>query len=40
VADIEVIWPNGRRETVKGVAANQLITVREGAGVVPNHGWA
>ena len=34
VADVEIYWPNGLRETLKRVAANQLITVREGAGVV------
>ena len=39
VADVEVVWPNGRRESVKGLAANQLVTIKEGSGVVPNHGW-
>jgi hypothetical protein len=38
--DIEVRWPNGLSETFKHIAANQLITLREGAGVVPNRGWA
>jgi hypothetical protein len=38
-ADVEVFWPSGGRETVKQVAADQLITIREGAGVVPNRGW-
>jgi hypothetical protein len=32
--DLEVIWPSGTREQVKGLQANQLITVKEGAGVV------
>ena len=40
VVDVEVHWPNGLRETLKRVAANQLITVREGAGVVPGRGWS
>jgi hypothetical protein len=38
--DIEVRWPNGLAETFKHIAANQLITLREGVGVVPNRGWA
>jgi hypothetical protein len=33
-ADVEVRWPSGMIETIKAVAANQLITVREGAGQV------
>jgi len=38
--DIEVYWPNGLHETFKRNSANQLITIREGSGVVPNHGWS
>jgi hypothetical protein len=37
--DIEICWPNGLREKFKGVAANQLVTLREGAGIVPSKGW-
>lgn len=33
-ADLEIHWPNGGKETLAGVAANQLITVREGSGIV------
>jgi hypothetical protein len=33
-ADIEVRWPNGLVETLKAVAANQLISLREGSGQV------
>ena len=33
-ADLEIRWPNGGKETLAGVAANQLITVREDAGIV------
>jgi enediyne biosynthesis protein E4 len=40
VADLEVFWPNGRHDTFKGIKANQLVTIREGAGQVPNRGWA
>ncbi|HEX5109049.1 MAG TPA: CRTAC1 family protein, partial [Vicinamibacterales bacterium] len=31
---LEVRWPNGRRETLPNVAANQIVTVREGEGIV------
>jgi hypothetical protein len=33
-ADLEIRWPNGARENVAKVAADQLVTVQEGAGVV------
>jgi hypothetical protein len=33
-AELEIAWPNGTRETVKGVRADQLVTVKEGSGVV------
>jgi hypothetical protein len=33
-ADIEVRWPSGLVESMKSVAANQLITLREGSGQV------
>ena len=38
--DIDVYWPNGLHEKLKNVTANQLLTLREGAGVVPSKGWA
>ena len=38
-ADIEIYWPNGLHERYSNVAANQLITFREGAGIVPSKGW-
>ncbi len=31
---LDIRWPNGRRETVANVSADQLITVREGTGVI------
>lgn len=31
---LEVMWPSGRRDTFTGLAVNQIVTVREGAGVV------
>jgi enediyne biosynthesis protein E4 len=33
-ADLDIRWPNGGRERVEGVAADRLVVVREGAGVV------
>jgi enediyne biosynthesis protein E4 len=32
--DLEIYWPNGLAESVKNVAADQLITIQEGSGVV------
>lgn len=37
---LEVHWPNGLVESFKQLPINQLITLREGAGVVPNRGWS
>ncbi len=34
VADLEIRWPNGQLETVKKVAADQLVFIKEGSGVV------
>jgi hypothetical protein len=34
VSRIEVTWPNGRTETLPGVAANQAVTVQEGKGII------
>ena len=39
-ADLDVYWPNGLHETFKHLPTNQLITLREGAGRVPNRGWS
>jgi hypothetical protein len=38
--DLDVYWPNGLHESFKQIAANQLITLREGVGAVPNRGWS
>ena len=32
-ADLEIAWPNGVHETLKGLRADRLYTVKEGAGV-------
>jgi len=39
-ADIEVFWPSNLQEKFKAVKANQLVTLREGVGIVPSKGWA
>jgi hypothetical protein len=31
---LEIRWPSGRTELVQNVAANYLVVVREGAGIV------
>ena len=33
-ASIEVRWPNGRLEKIEDVTGDQLVVVREGAGIV------
>jgi hypothetical protein len=38
-AAIEIFWPSGLRERYPQIAANQLVTIREGVGHVPNKGW-
>jgi enediyne biosynthesis protein E4 len=37
--DIEIYWPNGLHEQYKDVPSNQLVTFREGSGIVPSKGW-
>jgi enediyne biosynthesis protein E4 len=39
-SDLEVFWPSGLYENYKNVAANQLLTIQEGVGVVRNRGWS
>jgi len=38
-ADLEIRWPNGGRERVEKVAADRLVVIREGAGVVREDGF-
>ncbi len=33
-ADLEIRWPNGGREHITGIAANRLVVIKEGAGIV------
>ena len=37
-ADIEVYWPNGLHESIKGVGVNQVVTLREGKGIISSKG--
>ena len=39
-ADLNIRWPSGQREELKGVAANQLVVVKEGIGIVSGQGWS
>jgi hypothetical protein len=34
IADVEIHWPSGATETYPGLAAGQLVTIREGQGIV------
>jgi hypothetical protein len=38
-AAVDVFWPSGLHEVYKKVSINQLVTIREGIGIVPNRGW-
>jgi hypothetical protein len=33
-ADLTIRWTNGATETIPNVGANQLVTIREGAGII------
>ena len=38
-AAVDIYWPNGLHERYQQISANQLVTIREGVGLVPNRGW-
>jgi enediyne biosynthesis protein E4 len=38
-ADIEIRWPSGLQERLKGISADQLLVVKEGSGILPAVGW-
>jgi hypothetical protein len=38
-AEMRVRWPNGVWQTIGSVPTNQLLTIKEGQGIVPNAGW-
>jgi enediyne biosynthesis protein E4 len=37
-AEVKVRWPGGEWESIPSVPANQLITIKEGAGIIANRG--
>jgi enediyne biosynthesis protein E4 len=39
-ADVAVRWPNGLEEKFKSVPADQLLVLKEGAGVLPGADWS
>ena len=39
-ADLTIYWPSGIVEQHQGMKCDQLITIRESHGVVPNMGWS
>jgi hypothetical protein len=40
VASLEIRWPNGKEERLADVAADQLVLIREGAGIVRKESFA
>jgi len=40
LVDVDIYWPNGLHEHYKELAANQLVTLREGSGIVSSKGWS
>ena len=39
-AEVLIRWPSGLRQTLHAVAVDQLVTIQEEKGIVPNLGWA
>jgi hypothetical protein len=37
--DIDVFWPSGLHENLKNLAVNQLLLIKEGAGVWSRQSW-
>jgi hypothetical protein len=33
-ADLEIRWPNGRKESVAKVPADRLVVIKEGTGII------
>jgi hypothetical protein len=40
IADISIHWLGGGREEFKAVVADQLVVVKEGAGIQKGHAWS
>jgi hypothetical protein len=38
-ADVTVRWPSGQRQSLSRLKADQLYTIKEGTGIIPNRGW-
>ena len=39
MADVEIRWPSGLQEKLKGISADQLLVVKEASGILPAVGW-
>ncbi|HEV7220638.1 MAG TPA: CRTAC1 family protein [Terriglobales bacterium] len=39
LVDLEIHWPNGLHEKLKGIAADQLVVIKEEMGILPDSGW-
>jgi hypothetical protein len=35
IATLEITWPSGQVDRLANVPINQIVTVREGAGIIP-----
>jgi hypothetical protein len=40
VVDLDVRWPDGRRQSFTRIQADQLVTINEAEGIVPSRGFA
>ena len=38
-ADLEILWPNGNRDRVRGVRADQFVVIQEGRGIIRSERW-
>jgi hypothetical protein len=38
-ADVQVQWPGRQSQSFPALKSNQLYTIKEGVGIVPNRGW-
>ncbi len=39
-AQLEIRWPSGHNETIAGIAANQLVVIQEGSGIIRRERFA
>jgi hypothetical protein len=37
---IEIRWPNGQTEIIRDIAANQIVTIKEGRGIIKRVNWS